>query len=419
MLIEFKVKIKLPIIGKFFTILWLDEESPDVIFREQGATQYSHDLHNGTFKFEVVLDDTHEAIGDDCDMNLYSNGIITLSSKGLDFEMLLNPLKEQLDLPPVFIKEGNVFGWKIEIVRVISERTVQVWRIIYNSPDIARIFLLILLLCKNDGLVSQHIIITLQKVFPFNDFIVGMILLANDKESTGYRDLKQAGKVKVPSIKDIAGQWFVCEPIHRVDIVNIGIGDSIEYGNLSNDVHLRVYLNTRLRASKLCPAKERHTEVDGGRINSIKSAMKFKLSRNPSLLREGYHVEGKLLKDAIVSEIVSLGKRTSVDGYLPKSEMKRLLRMSGCNIREFPKSAAAYKLSKHESEQMAPVGRCPFFGSIVGIGHKPFEKPFGQKADYLREYISSYMHTCSSFDLEAKVYISKVRQGFPHLYCCA
>lgn len=167
-------------------------------------------------------------------MNLYSNGIITLSPKGLDSEMLLNPLKEQLDLPPVFIKEGNVFGWKVEIVRVISERTVQVWRIIYNSPDMARIFLLILLLRKNNGLVSQYIIITLQKIFPFNDFIVGMILLANDKESAGHRDLKQAGQVKVPSIKDIAGQWFVCEPIHSVDIVNIDIGDSIEYGNLSN-----------------------------------------------------------------------------------------------------------------------------------------------------------------------------------------
>lgn len=231
--------------------------------------------------------------------------------------------------------------------------------------------------------------------------------------------MKQAGKVKVPSIKDIAGQWFVCEPIHSVDIVNIGIGDSIEYGNLSNDVNLSVYLNTRLRASKLCPAKERHTEVNGSRINSIKSAMKFKLSRNPSLLCEGHHVDGKLLKDAIVSEIVSLGKRTSVDGCLPKSEMKRFLRMSGCYIREFPESAAAHKLSKHESEQMTPGGRCPFFCSIVGIGHKPFEKSFGQKADYLREYILSYMHTCSSFDLEAKVYISKVRQGFQYLHCCA
>lgn len=187
MLIEIKSKIKLPIIGRFLPIFDSGEEFSDVIFGEQRATQYSHDLHNGTFKFEVVLDDTHEAICDNCDMNLYSNGIITLSPKGLDSEMLLNPLKEQLDLPPEFIKEGNVFGWKVEIVRIISERTVQVWRIIYNPPDIAWIFLLILLLRKNDGLVSQHIIIPLQKVFSFNDFIIGrffsrMIKKAPDTE---------------------------------------------------------------------------------------------------------------------------------------------------------------------------------------------------------------------------------------------
>lgn len=109
MLIEIKAKIKLPIIGRFLPIFDSGEEFPDVIFGEQGATQYSHDLHNGTSKFEVVLNDTHEAIGDDCDMNLYSNGIITLSPKGLDSEMLLNPLKEQLDLPPVFIVKKKWF----------------------------------------------------------------------------------------------------------------------------------------------------------------------------------------------------------------------------------------------------------------------------------------------------------------------
>ena len=76
-------------------------------------------------------------------------------------------------------------------------------------------------------------------------------------------------------------------------------------------------------------------------------------------------MEGKLLKDAIVSEVVDLGKRTLFDGSLSESELKRLLSKGGCFICE------------------------------------------------------SNMHKYPKFDLGAKVRISKVRQGFCDLICCA
>ena len=41
----------------------------------------------------------------------------------------------------------------------------------------------------------------------------------------------------------------ICEPVHSIDIKHIGIGDSVEHGNLRDDVHLGVDLDARLRAS--------------------------------------------------------------------------------------------------------------------------------------------------------------------------
>ena len=130
-------------------------------------------------------------------------------------------------------------------------------------------------------------------------------------------------------------------------------------------------------------------------------------------------MEGKLLKDAIVSEVVSLGKRTLVDGSLSESEMKRLLSMGDCYICEFPQSTAALKLPEHEDEQLTPRRWCPFLGPVAGLGNKALEIPLWKEAGYLSENVLSNMHKYPKFDLGAKVRISKMRQDFCNLLYCA
>ena len=101
-----------------------------------------------------------------------------------------------------------------------------------------------------------------------------------------------------------------------LDTYGICIGDSVEHRYLRNDIHLSMNLDTRLRASELCPAKDRHTEIDSCGVHSIESAMQLKLSRNSSLLRKNHHVECELFKDTIISEVVRLGECALVNGSL-------------------------------------------------------------------------------------------------------
>lgn len=418
MLIVYKFNFKLPIIG-FAPILRRGEKFHDVILCEQGTAQDSHDLHDGTSKLEVVLDNSDETVCDNGDMDLNTYSIVALSPERLDSEVLLDPFEEQFDLPPVFIKEGDVLGCKIEVVRVVSERTMQVWGIIDDTPDLARVLLLVLLLLKDDGLVTQDIVFSIKNIFASNDFIFRTLLLTDDKEGSKHSNLVKSGKVKVASVKDIACQRLVCEPVHCIDIMYVGIGDSVEHGNLRDDINLSVDLDARLRASELRPAKERHAEVDSCGIHGIEPAVQLKLSGNPSLLCKEHHVEGKLLKDAVVPEVVSLGKCTLVDGRLSESEMKRLLSMSSCYISEFSQPFATHKLSEHKDEKLAPRRRSPILGPVIGLGHKTFEIPLWQEAGNLSENVLSEMHIYTKFDLAAKVRISKVRQGFRNLLCCA
>ena len=418
MLIRIEVKFKLLTIA-FFFIVKRGEEFHDVILGKQRASQDSHDLHDWSSNPEVVFNDSNETVCNDGDMNLNTYCIVTLSPKGLDSEMLLNPFEEQFDLPPVFIKKGDVFGNKIEVVRVVSERTVKFRCVVNNTPDFTRIFLLVLLLREDNGLIEQNIVRSVNNVFTIDDFVTWPFFLTNDEECSRYGNFVKSGEVKVASVKDIASQWLVCKPIHGVDIVHISIGDSIEYRNFCNNVHLGVDFDSRFRTSELRPFKERHAEVNGGRVHGVESTVQFKLSCNPSLLRKGYHVKGKLLKYTIVPEVVSLGKSTLVDSCLPESEMKRFLGMGDCYICKFSQSMATHKLTAHENEKMTPMRRGPVLGPVVEFDHKAFEVSLWKKADYLSENVLSDMHICPNFDLGAKVCISKVRQTFSDLSYCA
>lgn len=418
MLIVYKFNFKLPIIG-FVLVLRRGEKLHDAILGEQRTAQDSHDLHDRSPKFEIVLNDSDETVGDDGNMDLDAHRIVALSSERLDLEVLLDPLEEQFDLPPVFVKESDVLGCKVEVVRVVSERTVQVRSIVDDTPDLAWVLLLVLLLRKDNGLVTQDVVFSVKNIFASNDFIFRAFLLTDDKEGSKHSNPVKSGEVKVASVKNIACKRLVCEPVHGIDIMHIGVGDSVEHRNLRDDVHLGVDLNARLCASELRPGKERHTEVDCCGVHGIEPAVQLKLFGNPSLLRKKHHMEGKLLKDTVVPEVVSFGKCTLVDGRLSESEMKRLLSMSSCYICEFSQPFATHKLPEHKNEKLTPRRRSPILGPVVGLGHKAFEKPLWQEAGYLSENVLSEMHIYTKFDLVAKVRISKVRQGFRSLLYCA
>ena len=209
MLIVYKFNFELSIIGVLL-ILRRDEEFQNVILGEQGTAQDSHDLHDWTSKFEIVLNDSDKTVCDDGNMNLDTHGIVTFSPERLDPEVLLDPFEKQLDLPPVFIKESDVLGSKIEVVSVVSERAVQVRSIVDDTPDLAWILLLVLLLREDNGLVTQDIVRSVKDVFSVNNLIVRAFLLTNDKEGSGYGNLIKSGEVKVASVKDIACQRLIC-----------------------------------------------------------------------------------------------------------------------------------------------------------------------------------------------------------------
>ena len=418
MLIKFEVNIELPAI-LLFVLPKRQEEISDAIRGEHRLAQNAHDLEHGPSNLEVVFDDGRKAVGDDGDMNLYADCILRFSPESLDSKMLLDPLEEKFNLPPIFIQQGDFLGFEEEVVCIVDKAAMKFGRIIYDSSDNARILLTILLLDKADALVFEDVVCSIKDVLSIDNLVCRLALLPDDEECSEHMNLIESGEVKVSSVKDIAGQSLVSEPVHRVNIVDFGIGNPVKHRNLRNNVNLCVNLDARLGAPELSPSENRHTEVDGSGVDGIELAMQLKLLRDSLSLGFGHHVESKLLKDAVVSKVVSLGEHLSVDRLTAKSKEYGLLCMSNSNICKLPEACTTSKLTKHEDKQVVPMRHGPAFGPVFILGDNAPELPLREELGNLCENVCSNVHFCSDFESDAKVRISRSGQGAVFRKCCA
>ena len=418
MLIKFEVKIELPI-TRFGSLSKRLEQVLDAVRGEHRLAKDTHNLEYRPANLEVVFDDGNEAVGNDCDVNLYADGILGLSPESLDSEMLFDPLEEKLNLPPIFIKQGDFLSFEEEIVRVVDKTAVKLWSIVHNPSDDTRVFLLVLLLCEPNALVFKDIVSPIQYAFSIDNLVCWFTLFSDDEESPEHVDAIESGEVKIASVKHIASQRLVREPVHRVDIMHLGIGNPIEHGYLSNDVNLSMNPDARLGASELSPSEYGHAQVNGRGVDCIESAMQFKLLGNSLGLSDANHVEGKLLKDSVVSEGVGSRKHLPVDGVATKAEEYGLLCMGNSDVCKFSEGSTACELPKHENQQVIPVRHTPSFGSVFILGDNAPELPLREELGNLRENVCSNVHFCSDFESDAKVRISRFGQESVFRKCCA
>ena len=136
----------------------------------------------------------------------------------------------------------------------------------------------------------------LESSLDLHDLYDRAFLLTNDKEGTRCGNLIKSVEVKIASVKYTVYQRLVSELVHYVNIMRVGVCNSLEHGNLCDVILLSVDFDARLSASELSPNKERNAEADSRRVHVIEPAVQFKHSCDSLLLSKECYAEVNSLK---------------------------------------------------------------------------------------------------------------------------
>jgi hypothetical protein len=156
------------------------EEFRQVVFDQQGASEYAQYLSHRPAKLEVVLDNCNEAVCDDGDVNLYPDSILGITPERLDSEMLLDPFEEKLDLSTVTVEQGDVLCSEIKVIGIVHKRASEVFCIIDNPAQFCRIISNVVFASKPDCLVDEYTVLSVEQVFTTNNLKLRFPFLPDD-----------------------------------------------------------------------------------------------------------------------------------------------------------------------------------------------------------------------------------------------
>ncbi len=168
-----------------------------------------------------------EQVGAERDPDLCLHRALAGAAEGLEPEVLLDPLEEQLDLPARLVDLRYHDGVELEVVGEEDQRLSGFGIHVSDAPQSRLVQALDLQAVEPDGLVDpQSDRLVHNPGFP--DIEAHVRLRPYDEECVGGGDAGEALEVEVPSIHHVEGPHFEGDPIQGVHVVDFGPGDRHE-----------------------------------------------------------------------------------------------------------------------------------------------------------------------------------------------
>ena len=173
-----------------------------------------------------MVDNRDEAIGDYGDMDLNLHGVLRHPPELLDFQVLLQPLEEQLHQPTVFVEFGHT-ACRYP-VRVCQVREYPLFFRIVVFHHAKRLTVEFLRSASGQGYpaVLQDVV---RKFFLcLDDFVLHVRLGPNDKETAQGINQRKTPEIIVGPVKYVVGADFVRDGIHGLHVVHLGFRNQHE-----------------------------------------------------------------------------------------------------------------------------------------------------------------------------------------------
>jgi hypothetical protein len=193
------------------------EPGPEISMSKEVHSQQGHEIRKGPVKLGTKLKEPKNQHGNQCCPNLDLDGIGTGAHKGLDFQVLLQSFKEDLDLPTLFVNASNSRCPQFQVIRQEYQDLLGLRVIDFDPSKRVRAFFDGLGTSQFDHFIFEDV--TVLGDLPLaNDFIQSIVLHAGDNlDPLGSPSAKQ-GVVVIPSVIDDDGSRIETKLTSHLDV---------------------------------------------------------------------------------------------------------------------------------------------------------------------------------------------------------
>jgi len=194
---------------------------------------------------QTFFDDSDEYVSTDRDPYLRLHGILARSQKGLDTQMLLDPLEKQFDLPALLAKCRNHLWFESEIVGQKNDAFPSVV-LDDDTTQTRRVMLACVEEWKYTRLIADNVARRSIDRMRVPTLELGIAFCSGDKKGPRRMQVVQPGEVQIVAIHQVKSPWLDDQIVENIDLVCLAVGDMNEAGNRAAQVQQRVQFDGRL-----------------------------------------------------------------------------------------------------------------------------------------------------------------------------
>ena len=351
----------------------------------QGSVQLSRQL-------QLLVKDRYDQVDRDRDPYLCLHRVGTVAVEMLDSKVLLDPSKEEFDLPAQPVQRRDIQGRQGHLVAKENKRPFLFGIVVANFPQRPRKVSASCGKAKLPDLVASDAVQIVHRTgaMPGESQVV---FGASHKERAGLRDASETSKVDIGAIHDVEGARLVGDRIEPSHIVHTGRGDIDYRWYRSSQIELRMQLDSGFRRTKTRPTKKRQRQIDRRRVQGVNRLIQLDaqifVRIQPTRLADQTHCQ--VPPQLPISLFVGIRKSRTGHRILEAHVIERF--GSGVQARlDIAEAVSPSELSKDHADQLLATSKMPdsTFGPVAP--DQPIQSLTMYHIEKLRDNVATCIH---------------------------
>ena len=202
------------------------------------------------------------------DPDLRSHSVLAGAKECFDAQVLLDPFKEEFDLPSTFVDRSDAKSGEIKVIGQEYETLPRFSIKIADASQSLRVVTFTFISPHPNALIATQPgrFIDWARL---HDIEPSIALGSDNKIRLRRLNPEQSGEVEISAVEDIDASRFEADLIHEVDIMHRTVSNPHKHRNWTSQVDLSVEFDCRLSFTEVCPRKHRQAQIDRRGIYGI------------------------------------------------------------------------------------------------------------------------------------------------------